>query len=147
MEYDFIDGQKVPPTEITSDTHLVGVHRGTVKVLAGELILSGTLQGTLSVSRGASVLISGKQHGTVALGSGSNIVVTGSIHGTTVLEPNSNLIIEEGGKLAGTLQNDGVVIIRGAFGGARSGMGRFQVEGNGYIKEPVIKNGAHYYEW
>lgn len=92
-------------------------------------------------------MISGKQQGTVDLGTGSNVVVTGSIQGTTVLKNNASLVIEEGGKLAGTLKNDGTVIIRGAFGGARSGAGIFHVEGNGYIKEPIIKNGAHYYEW
>jgi hypothetical protein len=37
--------------------------------------------------------------------------------------------------------------VRGVFGGARSGDGELILEGAGYIKEPVIRDGVHYYEW
>jgi len=57
------------------------------------------------------------------------------------------LVIEETGKLAGTLNNNGKVILRGVFGGARSGNGEFIVEGNGYIKQPVVRDGVSYYQW
>ena len=146
-DYDEIDGRSVPPLVITSDHILQGTHRGTVHVESGTLHLRGILQGTLYVQSGANAVITGKQQGTVAIASGANVTVLGAIQGTTSLEPGAKLIIEDSGKLAGTLANDGLVVLRGVFGGARSGSGRLRIEGNGYIKKPVVRDGVQYYEW
>ena len=69
------------------------------------------------------------------------------LSGTTNVSNYGTVIVEERGKLTGTLSNNGVVIVRGVFGGAKSGNGELILEGNGYIKQPTIKNGMNYYEW
>ncbi|WP_313289708.1 hypothetical protein [Stutzerimonas nitrititolerans] len=134
---------------VSSEHTILGTHRGTVCVTSGgTLRLEGTLQGTLDIQTGATVLINGQQQGTVAVASHSSVTVFGAIQGTTSLEPGASVIIEPSGKLAGTLVNYGLVIVRGVFGGAQSGNGSVRLEGNGYIKQPTsIKDGVHYYEW
>lgn len=146
-DHDNIDGKAVPPLVITSDYTLEGLHRGTVIVELGTLHLNGILQGTLAVHSGAKVIVTGEQQGTVAISSGASATIIGAINGTVSLENGANLLIEESAKLAGTLANDGLVILRGVFGGARSGRGQLRIEGKGYIKDPVIRNGIQYYEW
>jgi cytoskeletal protein CcmA (bactofilin family) len=145
--YDQIDGRAVPSLVLTSDRILEGTYKGTVHVEAGTLHMNGILQGTLDVQCGAIVIITGDQRGTVSISSGARVIASGAIHGTVSLEAGANLVIEETGKLAGTLANDGLVILRGVFGGARSGSGRLNIEGKGYIKTPVLRDGIHYYEW
>ena len=119
--FDYINGREVPQTVIEDDFTIQGKHNGTVHVENGTLTIQGELHGTLNVQSGAKAIIIGKQHGTV--------------------------IVEANGKLAGTLNNNGIVIVKGAFGGAQSGQGNLILEENGYIKQPVIKNGMKYYEW
>jgi len=89
----------------------------------------------------------GKQQGTVSVGRGATVEVTGAIEGSTSVEHGGVVIIEAGGKLAGTLANEGEVIIRGVFGGLRSGGGEFRVENGGHVKQPTMRNGIAYYEW
>lgn len=146
-DYDHIDGKDFPPLVITSDYVLTDVHKGTVHIEFGTLQLIGVLQGTLDVQSGTRVVINGKQQGTVSISSGAIVIVNGEINGTVSIEDGASLLIEETGKLAGTLINDGLVVLRGVFGGARSGCGQFRIEGKGYIKAPVTRNGIHYYEW
>ena len=73
--------------------------------------------------------------------------IFGELHGTTNVSVHGTAVVEAHGKLAGTLSNNGTVIVRGVFGGAQSGHGELILEENGYIKQPVIKNGMNYYEW
>jgi cytoskeletal protein CcmA (bactofilin family) len=145
--YDVIDGRRVPQLVVTKDHVIAGIHQGTVHVEAGTLYLRGTLQGTLDVQNGAFVEVTGEQQGTVTIASGAKITVVGAIQGTTTVEPKASLVIEASGKVAGTLCNHGLVILRGVFGGAQSGAGSLCIEDNGYIKQPVVKDGINYYEW
>lgn len=144
--YDFIDGVKVPPTIITEDTIISGTHKGSIYVEKGTLTLSGTLQGSLSVQEFAKVLITGKQQGSVTINSNATVLVHGEISGSTNVMQDGIVIIEPTGKLAGSLSNDGEVIIRGVFGGSHSG-NDVLLEGSGYIKQPILRNGAYYYNW
>lgn len=134
---------------ITTESTIQGTHRGTVEVRrGGKLNLHGVLQGTLALHTGATAHITGQQQGTVAIASGASVVVLGSIQGTTSLKHGASLVIEPTGKLAGTLANYGVVVVRGVFGGAQSGNGTLRLEEDGYIKQPTsTKDGVHYYEW
>ncbi|MCC4590417.1 hypothetical protein LL974_04610 [Xanthomonas campestris pv. cannae] len=134
---------------IYSEHTILGTHRGTVRVTSGGILrLDGTLQGTLDIQTGATVHINGRQQGSVAIAPRSSVTVFGAIQGTTSLKPGASLIIEPSGKLAGTLVNYGLVVVRGVFGGAQSGNGTVRLEGNGYIKQPTsVKDGVHYYEW
>lgn len=145
MDYDVINGQKVPQTIITENDVLVHDHHGTVKVVGGELTIIGSLHGTLVIESNASAKILGSQHGTVSIASGAKVVVEGSTHGTVSISKDATLIIEESGLLMGTLNNNGTMILRGTFGGAQSGTQKIIIEGRGYIKEPKIINGVHYY--
>lgn len=145
-DYDVIDGRRVPQLVVTNNHVIVGIHKGTVHVEAGTLYLRGTLQGTLDVQTGASVEVTGEQQGTVIIASGAKATVIGAIQGTTTVEPKASLVIEASGKVTGTLCNHGLVILRGVFGGTRSGAGSLCIEDNGYIKRPVVKDGINYYE-
>ena len=146
-ENDFIDGREVPPLIVTADHVLSGTHIGTVQVESGHFDLQGTLQGTLSLHSGSSARIVGVQQGTISVGPGVSVKVSGAIEGTTSVAEGAEIVIEEGAKLAGTLQNDGLVVVRGAFGGATSGSGDIRLEGRGYIKQPRIEHGIHIYDW
>lgn len=145
--FDIIDGRRVPQTVISTDHEITGTHEGTVHVEGGRLTLTGIIQGTLSIRSGGSALIQGKQKGTVSVENGAEVIVTGAVNGTASVHQGGRVVVEPGGRLAGTLSNDGIVIIRGVFGGVRSGRGEFRVEGNGVVKQPVIRDGMHFYEW
>jgi hypothetical protein len=147
MTYDIIDGKRVPPTVFTSDHTLTGEHSGTVRVEGCHLRLVGVLKGTLALTNGATAEITGDQRGTVSVDRGSIVTVTGAIKGTLSVSPGATVIVEEGGRLAGTLSNDGTVVIRGVFGGAKSGNGSLIFEGNGYEKQPEVVDGIHMYRW
>ncbi len=145
--FDFIDGKHVPPLIIEDNYKLTGTHQGSVYVESGELILIGKVQGSLSVNKEATVIIIGKQMGSVSINTGATVKVIGSIQGSTSVDRGGNLIIEDSGKVAGSTSNNGTIIIRGVFGGTRTGNGEIVIEGNGYIKKPKIINGDYYYEW
>lgn len=49
MDYDIINGEKVPQTVINEDFELFYTHNGTIKVHSGCFKLHGTLKGTLSI--------------------------------------------------------------------------------------------------
>jgi cytoskeletal protein CcmA (bactofilin family) len=132
---------------LTEDHTLTGVHQGTVHVEVGSFELQGTLQGTLDLQHGVTATIAGVQQGTISIESGAAVTVTGQIQGTTQVSRGGTLVIERGARLAGTLQNDGLVVLRGQFGGAQSGPGEFRVEGSGEIVTPIVRDGMHYYEW
>lgn len=144
---DIIDGQYVSPLVISEDYILDGEHTGSVYVESGEFVLKGTLKGSLDVQSGASARIYGKQKGSVSIQSRALVIVEGSIEGSTDLKPESTLTIEKNAKLAGSLNNNGRVILKGVFGGATSGYGELIIEGSGYIKKPIVKEGVHYYVW
>lgn len=144
---DIIDGRELPPLVITGDQVLAGVHIGTVHVQAGALNLVGTIRGTLILHPRTRAVISGTQAGTISIGAGSTVIVTGAIEGTTHVEPHSTVVIEPGAKLAGSLHNDGLVVLRGVFGGARSGAGELRIEDQGRIKMPRVEGNVHYYDW
>lgn len=144
---DFFDGRAVRPTVLSVDHEIADLHRGSVYVEAGCLTLSGTLQGSLTIKSGAAVRISGTQQGSAHVESGAEVLVTGTLNGSTSVAVGATVVVEEGGRLAGSLRNHGTVIIRGTFGGARSGPGELRLERNGSIKQPTIRNGINFYEW
>jgi hypothetical protein len=145
MDYDIINGEKVPQTIINEDFELFGTHSGTIKVEGGRFILHGTLQGTLDINSLDVAEIHGIQQGTVSLSSNCSALITGKIQGTTSISNGATLTVEETGQLQGSLSNNGKVILKGTLAGAQSGSGELIIEGNGYIKQPVVKNGVNYY--
>ncbi|MBC8589660.1 polymer-forming cytoskeletal protein [Wansuia hejianensis] len=144
-DYDYINGRKVPQMVISEDTIISGVHHGTVHVERGVLTISGKLYGTLDAQSDTKVVITGEQHGTVNVNDNALVIVSGKLHGTTSVSYNGTIEVENTGKLVGTLNNRGTVIVRGGFGGVLSGNGVI-LEGNGYIKQPKVENGINYYE-
>jgi hypothetical protein len=144
---DFIDGREVPQLVIAADDVLLGTHNGTIQVESGHFKLRGTNQGSLNLHPGATATISGKQQGSVSIQPGASVRVTGAIEGSTNVSPGATVVVEPTGKLAGSLHNDGSVVVRGAFGGARSGQGELIFEDQGYEKAPILRDGVHIYEW
>ncbi|MBQ4672899.1 hypothetical protein [Aeromonas dhakensis] len=147
ISYDIIDGVPTPQTIIDSDFELHGVHQGSVTVKSGKFRLLGVLQGSLRIQSEDEALITGEQQGSVHISEKCRVAVTGKIKGSTHIAYGATLVIKPDGTLAGSLHNNGTVIIEGVFGGAQSGIGEVVVRGNGYIKQPRVENGIHYYEW
>ena len=145
--YDIIDGVKTSPTIINDDFELTGTHKGSVTVKAGAFKLLGNLQGSLAIHSSDPAEISGTQQGSVSISRNCRVTVSGEIRGSINLEQGAILVIAESGKLAGSLHNNGKIILEGVFGGAQSGTGEIITQGNGHIKQPRIENGVHYYEW
>ena len=145
--YDYIDGKRVPQTRLDGDHSIDGKHHGSVSIHGGELTLTGELHGSLAVSSGSTALIVGSQHGSVSVAAGAKARVMGAINGSVSIGRGATVEIEPGGKLAGSLHNNGLMVVRGVFGGASSGQGQVRIEGDGYIKEPRVENGVHYYDW
>lgn len=145
--FDIIDGEEIPQLVITQDYEITGKHSGTVHVEKGTLFITGKLFGTLVIYEGANVVINtgGEQSGTVSVYEGATIQIKGNLSGTSTIQSGAKIIIEEYAEMIGTTTNDGLIIIRGVFSGAKLGNGEFRVECNGYIKEPTIRNGVYYY--
>ena len=145
--FDIFDGEDVPRLVLSGDYVLSGTHQGGVHVEAGEFTLEGTLQGSLDLQTGVRASIRGKQQGSVSVAAGAVVVVAGVIEGSMSVASGGAVIIESAGRLAGSLANHGEVIVRGVFGGCYVGEGELRLEGDGYIKEPVTRDGVNYYEW
>ena len=96
---------------------------------------------------GSTATISGTQAGTISTGVDVPITVTGAIEGTTEVQRGATLVMENGARLAGALQNEGLVIVRGVFGGPQTGAGELRLEDQGYIKQPRVRDGISYYDW
>jgi hypothetical protein len=143
---DIFDGVERPPLVVTSDTTLDGLHAGSVHVESGRLLLTGTLQGSLTLHSGSTATISGRQQGSVHVAAGASVPVTGAIEGSMQVSPGAAIVVERGGKLAGSLHNDGEVMVRGVFGGQRSGSGSFVLDG-GSVKQPQVRDGVYFYDW
>ncbi|SDG86028.1 hypothetical protein SAMN05216588_101216 [Pseudomonas flavescens] len=145
--YDIIDGRKVPQLTITSDTVISDKHQGSIKVVGCQLTILGTVNGSISVYQGGSVIIQGQVNGSLAIDQMCTVTILGRCNGSASLANLARVLIEPSGRLAGSIANFGELVVRGAFGGAQSGNGRVRIEGDGYIKQPVIRNGVHYYDW
>lgn len=96
---------------------------------------------------GAKVEVLGEQSGSAYIATRAEAIVRDIMSGSTTISDESTIIVEEGGRLSGSLRNEGTFIIRGVFGGMCSGDGEIIIESKGYIKEPVIRNGMTYYQW
>ena len=144
-EMNYIDGKRVPPMIINEDYVLVGEHCGTIHVEAGTLVIRGKNSGTLDIQMGAKVEVLGEQSGSTHIAAGAEAIVRGIISGSTTISDGSTIIVK--GMLSGALRNEEILIIKGVFGGVRSGDGEIIIEGNGYIKEPVTRNSLTYYQW
>ncbi len=143
---DMVDGVPRPPTVVSADAELHGIHEGTVYVQPGATLdLKGDIRGTLVVEPGAAVEIIGRQQGTLHVYRGGKALVTGAIQGT--MHNDGTIIVEKTGTAAGTLHNDGRFVLRGRQGGARTGSGSFEIEPGGEVVQPVHRNGADVYEW
>ena len=144
---DWVDGQRVPPLVVTEDHVLTGLHQGSVHVERGLFILSGVVQGSLHVHSGASAKIRGVQQGSVQVDDGCSIEIAGAVEGAMHVEPGGRVDVEASGKLAGSLYNDGLVVLLGVFGGPVTGSGEMRIEGNGHVKQPTIRDGVSFYDW
>lgn len=145
--YDIIDGQRVPGMEITEDHVLDGSHRGSISVRGATLTIRGEHHGSLAVAGEGRVIVEGEHHGSTSLAGSSVLEILGSNQGSTSVGDGSSVVVQPTGKLAGSMSNNGRLLIRGVFGGAYSGSGERILEGAGYVKQPRVVNGIHYYEW
>lgn len=143
---DIFGDEERPRLIVSADYILSGVHQGGVHIEAGQFQLEGIIQGSLDVQTGARAVIKGKQQGSLSVANAALVVVRGSIEGSVHVDRGGGVIVESGGKLAGSLHNEGKVIVRGVFGGAITGAPIF-LEDSGYIKDPVVRDGVNYYEW
>ena len=143
------EGGDTPPLIVSSNQTLSKDFEGSVLVKAGHFVLAKdvTISGNLSVQRGASASIEGTQSGSVDVERGAALEVMGDIEGSVSISEGSSVIIQPSGKLAGSLENDGSLVIRGVFGGSQTGSGKVSLEGHGHIKKPTIEDGMNVYRW
>lgn len=144
---DIVDGQPVPPLVVTGDYALRGTHDGSVQVERGRFELQGTLRGSLNLHPGTSAFVNGTLAGSLLASSGTFVDVVGHVDGSVMVEAGAHVVVHPSGRIAGSLHNDGTVVIRGAFGGSRTGSGKFRLEDQGYVKQPRIQDGVHHYDW
>lgn len=144
--YDIIDGQRVPGAVISSDQVITGTHRGSLRIEGCAVVIIGEVHGSVSVSQGATLGLEGTLHGSTSVSDGGLISISGRLYGSISIDATSKVIIEPSGSLSGSMSNNGDLLIRGVFGGAYSGRGMIRTEGAGYIKQPRIENGVHYYD-
>lgn len=145
--YDVIDGKRVPGTVITSDQVITGTHRGSIRVVGCNLLVLGLVQGSVSLTEGANAELDGEIQGSTSISAGSHLTIRGKLQGSTSISSGAKVVIESAGQLSGSLSNNGILIIRGVFGGSYNGNGVSRTEGEGYIKRARIENGVHYYDW
>lgn len=145
--FDLMNNREVPKLVVSGDYTLAGTHQGSVHVESGKFGLEGTLHGSLDLQSGVTAFIRGTQQGSVSVAEGAVVVVAGAIEGSVHVCPGGAVTIEDTGRLAGSLHNDGEVVVRGVFGGSYLGDGQFRLEGDGYIKRPIVRDGVSYYEW
>lgn len=134
------------PLIIKEDHIMMRSHVGSVQVEFGVLLIQGDVTGSLKIHKGAVAIISGKHTGSVHIAEGAELQVNGMHTGSIHVKQGGKVIVDLNGKLAGTLHNDGEVIVKGVFGGKRLGEGSFILDG-GTIKQPKIKDGVATYIW
>ncbi|MBZ7597566.1 hypothetical protein FML05_25545 [Klebsiella variicola] len=146
MNHTFIQGHNRPQKEVSGNEIIHGLYQGAVNVVNGELTIAGMLQGSLHVSTGSKVIIIGTHQGSISVESGALVIVEGGLQGSSHVHRNATIIVEPTGHLLGSLNNQGTLVVRGMIGGERSGHGTITFEGQGYIMQPRIENGTHYYD-
>lgn len=57
--YSIVGGRKVHYTVISSDQSLDGIHQTGFEVIGCTVVINGTLQGSMSMARGATVIVNG----------------------------------------------------------------------------------------
>jgi hypothetical protein len=125
---------------------ITGTVRESVEIYE-DTVIDGVIQATVSIAAPAVVTLRGKIQGTATLASGSRLVISGALEGTVSVAPGAEVFVEQGGKLAGSLHNDGDVVLRGVFGN-QSGSQTLRIEDQGWIKPPdEIRDGNPVYYW
>ena len=145
--YSIVDGRKVPFTVITSDQSLDGVHKTGFEIVGCTVVVNGKIQGSIAMINGSVVSVNGINQGSISVSGGSRLSVYGESQGSLSISRDSVVVIERGGRIAGSIHNNGTLIIRGGFAGSYSGTGKHAVQDDGYVVRPRVENGINYYEW
>lgn len=136
--------------QLVATDHFVmsGDYRGGVCVeVDSSFELIGELHGSLRVHEGAKAVISGHHHGSLHVELRAEVRITGRHNGSLHVDYGGVATVEPGGRLSGSMHNNGLIVLRGAFDGSQSGAGDLRIEGDGYVKEPRIRRGVNYYDW
>jgi hypothetical protein len=145
--YDLIGGEFIEPVVVLRSHNITGTHKGTVYVESGRLCIEGSHDGVVNLKQNSEAEVRGVQNGTVNIEYGATLTVSGTLEGTVNVYRGGLFTLEEGGKLSGTVFNEGTFCLRGILGGFVNGDGEFKVEEPGQIKQPVIRNKIKYFEW
>jgi cytoskeletal protein CcmA (bactofilin family) len=143
----FVDGKEVPPLFIDEDHTIVGSHLGATVVRQGTLLVLGEVSGSIHLRSGTQVVVRGQVSGSISIATGAEARIVGGHSGSVTVAPGGRLVIDRTGRQAGSISNDGSVIIRGEFGGSTSGAGEFSIEPGARIKQPRVVDGVSYYDW
>lgn len=125
-----IDGLTQDSIAVTEPTELVGTVQGAVRVLAGELVVSGTIQGSLVVEN-ANVRVSpsGRVQGSLHVATGSRVEVQGQLAGS--VHNFGTLIRQDGSTHAGPIFGDGNVTTE---------------QGATIVQPRIEADGSHHYD-
>lgn len=142
------NGEEFEQLVATGNHVMRGTYRGGVCVEEGATFeLLGDLHGSLWVHESAIAVIAGQHHGSVHVDRSALVRLAGKLNGSVHVSAGARVDIEAQGRLAGSIHNDGLIVLRGAFGGTQSGNGDLKLEDGGYIKQPSVRDGIRYYEW
>lgn len=141
--------QDSQPLVVEAGMRLSGMHNNSVEVVSGRFDVYGRVNGSVLVHGDGEVFVSvgGQINGSVSVKPGGSVTVQGSLMGSVRIADGAEVVVEPLGKIAGSLSNYGLLIVRGMFAGAQSGDGELRLEGVGYIKQPdhIDSNGGHHY--
>jgi hypothetical protein len=145
---DIVDGVEVPRRVVETDEQVVGTHQRSICVEAGaHLEIVGTQQGSVTFQPGSTGSIIGQLQGSLHVATGAVVTVSGRQDGSVHVARGGVLKIEPGGRVAGSLHNDGVIENAGTRGGHLSGEGTLHDLDGATVRQPVVKDGSTYYVW
>lgn len=133
---------------VSEDTLISGMHNGSVTVDAATLVIRGTVSGSLAVNNGARVVIEtrGMVNGSTAVSGGSVVEVRGGLHGSTHIEAGSQLTVAAGGTVAGSMHNEGRVIVQGRIAGTHRGHAAEMLPGSRRVEPTIAPDGTHRFD-
>src|SRR4051794_26279401 len=85
--------------------------RGTIRdsvLIDQHTIVDGVIQASVTIRSPATVTLRGKIQGNTSVDPGSKFIILGAQEGSVHVALGGEVVVEQGGKLAGSLHNDGL---------------------------------------
>lgn len=123
----------------TSNTPII-VEPGATVTIAGTLNGSAVVHGVLHIT--------GTLNGSLHASAGATATVEHRVNGSVHVDRGGLVVVEPRGRIAGSTHNVGRLVLRGQLGGSQSGI-PVELEDGGRVVPPtrIGPRGEHIYEW